>query len=219
MFALVGFEQAVQLGGESRNPQRDMPRAVIFSMLIGATIYLFLQVVFIGALPALALAHGWNHISFAGIFGPFAGLAKGLGLAWLAYILYADAIIAPVGSGLIYTTTTSRLTFGMTKNGHVPAVFERTTRSDVPVFGLIFAFLMGLFLFLPFPGWQNWSASSPRPPCSCMPARRWPSAPSVTRSPTPPAPTGCPGRRCWPRRPSSRPVSSSTGADGRWCGS
>jgi amino acid transporter len=156
VFALVGFEQAVQLGGESRNPQRDMPRAVIFSMLIGATIYLLLQVVFIGALPAHALDHGWNHISFTGIFGPFAGLAKGLGLAWLAYILYADAIIAPSGSGLIYTTTTSRITFGMSKNGHVPSIFEKTTKkSNVPVFGLVFAFLMGLLLFLPFPGWQK----------------------------------------------------------------
>ncbi len=156
VFALVGFEQAVQLGGESRNPQRDMPRAVIFSMLIGATIYLLLQVVFIGALPAHALDHGWNHISFTGIFGPFAGLAKGLGLAWLAYILYADAIIAPSGSGLIYTTTTSRITFGMSKNGHIPSIFEKTTKkSNVPVFGLIFAFLMGLLLFLPFPGWQK----------------------------------------------------------------
>jgi amino acid transporter len=155
VFALVGFEQAVQLGGESRNPQRDMPRAVIFSMLLGATIYILLQVVFIGALPHGALAHGWDHVSFTGIFGPFAGLAKILGLGWLAYILYADAIIAPVGSGLIYTTTTSRITFGMSKNGHVPAVFEKTTRkSNVPVFGLIFAFLMGLILFLPFPGWQ-----------------------------------------------------------------
>jgi amino acid transporter len=74
VFALVGFEQAVQLGGESKNPQRDMPRAVIFSMLLGATIYILLQVVFIGA-----LAHGWASISFAGIFGPFAGLAEGLG--------------------------------------------------------------------------------------------------------------------------------------------
>ena len=156
VFALVGFEQAVQLGGESKNPQRDMPRAVIFSMLIGATIYLLLQVVFIGALPHQALAHGWSNISFAGIFGPFAGLAKGLGLAWLAYILYADAIIAPSGSGLIYTTTTSRITFGMSKNGHVPSIFERTTKkSNVPVFGLIFTFLMGLLLFLPFPGWQK----------------------------------------------------------------
>ncbi len=156
VFALVGFEQAVQLGGESRNPQRDMPRAVIFSMLIGATIYILLQVVFIGALPEHALAHGWDNLSFAGIFGPFAGLAKGLGLGWLAYILYADAIIAPTGSGLIYTTTTSRITFGMSKNGHVPSLFERTTKkSNVPVFGLIFAFLMGLLLFLPFPGWQK----------------------------------------------------------------
>jgi amino acid transporter len=156
VFALVGFEQAVQLGGESKNPQRDMPRAVIFSMLIGATIYLLLQVVFIGALPHGALAHGWADITFSGIFGPFAGLAKGLGLAWLAYILYADAIIAPSGSGLIYTTTTSRITFGMSKNGHVPAIFEKTTKkSNVPVFGLIFAFLMGLLLFLPFPGWQK----------------------------------------------------------------
>jgi amino acid transporter len=156
VFALVGFEQAVQLGGESKNPQRDMPRAVIFSMLIGATVYILLQVVFIGALPQHALAHGWANVSFEGIFGPFAGLAKGLGLAWLAYILYADAIIAPTGSGLIYTTTTSRITFGMAKNGHVPSIFEKTTeKSNVPVFGLIFTFLMGLLLFLPFPGWQK----------------------------------------------------------------
>ena len=126
VFSLVGFEQAVQLGGESRNPQRDIPRAVIGSMVIGATIYLLLQIVFIGALPHSALAHGWHDLSFQGIFGPFAGLAKGLGLAWLAYILYADAIIAPIGTGLVYTTTTSRLTYGMSKNGQVPAVFEKT---------------------------------------------------------------------------------------------
>ena len=156
VFSLVGFEQAVQLGGESRNPQRDIPRAVIGSMAIGATIYLLLQVVFIGALPHSALAHGWHEVSFTGIFGPFAGLAKGLGLAWLAYILYADAIIAPIGTGLVYTTTTSRLTYGMSKNGQVPAIFERTTeRTQVPIYGLIFAFVMGLVLFLPFPGWQS----------------------------------------------------------------
>ncbi len=156
VFSLVGFEQAVQLGGESRNPQRDIPRAVIGSMLIGATIYLLLQVVFIGALPHSALRHGWENVSFSGIFGPFAGLAKGLGLGWLAYILYADAIIAPAGSGLVYTTTTSRLTYGMAKNGHVPAFFEyRTKKTQVPVYGLVFAFLVGLLLFLPFPGWQS----------------------------------------------------------------
>jgi amino acid transporter len=155
IFSLLGFEQAVQLGGESRNPQRDLPRAVIGSILIGATIYILLQVVFIGALPASALRHGWADLNFTGIFGPFAGIAKGLGLGWLAYILYADAIIAPVGTGLVYTTTSSRLTFGLSKNGNVPVIFEKTNRTGVPWFGLVFAFLMGLILFLPFRGWQT----------------------------------------------------------------
>ena len=40
VFALQGFEQAVQMGGEARNPQRDMPRAVIGAVLIGTLIYL-----------------------------------------------------------------------------------------------------------------------------------------------------------------------------------
>jgi amino acid transporter len=156
IFSLLGFEQAVQLGGESRNPQRDLPRAVIGSILIGATIYFLLQVVFIGALPASALSHGWHDVTFSGIYGPFAGLAKGLGLAWLAYILYADAIIAPVGTGLVYTTTSSRLTFGLSRNGAIPVAFEKTTKkTQVPWVGLFFAFVMGLILFLPFPGWQS----------------------------------------------------------------
>jgi amino acid transporter len=156
IFSLLGFEQAVQLGGESRNPQRDLPRAVIGSILIGATIYFLLQVVFIGALPVSALRHGWHDVSFTGIYGPFAGLAKGLGLGWLAYILYADAIIAPVGTGLVYTTTSSRLTFGLSKNGAIPSAFEKTTeKTQVPWVGLLFAFVMGLILFLPFPGWQS----------------------------------------------------------------
>ena len=112
--------------------------------------------VFIGALPVGALRHGWDHVSFTGIYGPFAGLAKGLGLAWLAYILYADAIVAPVGTGLVYTTTSSRLTFGLSKNGAIPSAFEKTTKkTQVPWVGLFFSFAMGLILFLPFPGWQS----------------------------------------------------------------
>ena len=221
VFALVGFEQAVQLGGESKNPQRDMPRAVIFSMLIGATVYILSQVVFIGALPQHALAHGWANVSFEGIFGPFAGLAKGLGLAWLAYILYADAIVAPTGSGLIYTTTTtSRITFGMSKNGHVPSIFEKTTKkANVPVFGLIFTFLMGLLLFLPFPGWQKLVGFIMSATVLMYAGAPWPSGRSATRSRTPNGPTGCRGPRSWPRPHSSPPASSSTGAVGRWCGS
>jgi amino acid transporter len=57
VFALLGFEQAIQLGGESANPQRDLPRAVIGSILIGAVLYILLQLVFIAGLSPATIAH------------------------------------------------------------------------------------------------------------------------------------------------------------------
>ena len=155
MFALNGFEQADQLAGEAKNPQRDIPRAIIGAVLIGAAIYLLLQIVFILALPKTTLAHGWAALSFTGDAGPFAGLATLLGLGWLATILYIDAIISPSGSGLIYTTTTSRISFGLSRNGYVPAIFEKTDQRGVPWFSLIFTFIAGLIFFLPFPSWHQ----------------------------------------------------------------
>ncbi|WP_042406582.1 APC family permease [Streptacidiphilus carbonis] len=155
IFALLGFEQADQLAGESRNPARDIPRAVIGSILIGAFIYIALQVVFIAALPHSAFAHGWANLTFTAKAGPFAGLATTVGLGWLATLLYIDAVISPAGTGLIYTTATSRVSFGLSRNGYVPSVFERTTKRGVPWFGLLFAFVMGLVVFLPFPTWQK----------------------------------------------------------------
>ena len=49
LFSYQGFEQAVQLGGEA-NPKRDLPRAVIASMIIGTIIYIGLQICFIAAI-------------------------------------------------------------------------------------------------------------------------------------------------------------------------
>ncbi|MEZ0093168.1 APC family permease [Streptacidiphilus sp. EB129] len=155
IFALLGFEQADQLAGESRNPRRDIPLAVIGSILIGSFIYIALQVAFIGALPHSAFAHGWANLTFTAKAGPFAGLATTIGLGWLATLLYIDAVISPAGTGLIYTTATSRVSYGLSRNGYVPEVFERTTKRGVPWFGLLFAFVMGLVVFLPFPTWQK----------------------------------------------------------------
>ena len=51
VFALLGFEQAVELGGETKHPQRSVPWAVIGSVVIAGAIYLIVQVAFIGAIP------------------------------------------------------------------------------------------------------------------------------------------------------------------------
>lgn len=157
VFALLGFEQAVQLGAESANPQRDIPRAVIGAMIIGIVVYLLLQFVFIGALTSSDIAHGWPAITFpSSITGPYAGLATGAGLGWLATILYIDAIISPGGTGLIYVTATSRVSYGASRNGYIPTFFEHLTQgSGVPWGSILVAFVAGVFFFLPFPSWQS----------------------------------------------------------------
>src|SRR5580700_6844356 len=165
VFALLGFEQAVQLGGEAANPQRDLPRAVILSILIGAGIYILLQVAFIGALsPTFLHVHGpWTNLGSSNSnpsvvqlnAGPFYTVSKIAGLSWLAFLLRLDAVISPAGTGLIYTTSSARLSFALSRNGFVPTAFERTdSRTRVPVFGVIFAALIGLLFLLPFPSWS-----------------------------------------------------------------
>jgi amino acid transporter len=155
IFALLGFEQADQLAGESANPKRDIPRAVIMATLIGAVIYITLQIVFLAALPHDQITGTWAHAAYTQMSGPFAQLATLISVGWLATILYIDAVISPGGTGLIYTTSTSRVSYGLSRNGYVPSAFETTNERGVPWFGLIVAFVVGCICFLPFPSWKS----------------------------------------------------------------
>jgi amino acid transporter len=157
VFAYLGFEQADQLAGEIKDPQRNLPRAIIYAVLIATVIYILLQVVFIGALRPTDLTHG-----FAGLAnstglnsGPLAFLAGGVGLAWLATLLRVDAVISPAGTGLIYQTSTSRIGYGLARNRYYPQIFARTDKNGVPWFSLIAAFVLGLVFLLPFPSWKS----------------------------------------------------------------
>ncbi len=156
IFAYLGFEQADQLAGEIKDPQRNLPRAIILAVLIGVTIYVMLQVAFIGALPASQLTHGFAGISDKNILaGPFAGLAGLVGLGWLATLLRIDAFVSPSGTGLIYQTSTSRVGYGLARNRYFPQVFQKTNSRGVPWVALIVAFLAGLLFLLPFPSWHS----------------------------------------------------------------
>jgi amino acid transporter len=155
IFALLGFEQADQLAGESANPKRDIPRAVIGAITLGAIIYILLQVVFLAALPAAQVKGTWATAGFTTFSGPFANLATIVGLGWLATILYIDAVISPGGTGLIYTTATSRVSYGLSRNGYIPKVYESVDRRGIPWFGLVTAFVIGCVCFLPFPSWKS----------------------------------------------------------------
>ncbi len=156
IFSYLGFEQADQLAGEIKNPQRNLPRAIIIAVLIGVAIYVMLQVVFIGALPPSQLTHGFANISNPDILsGPFAGVAGLVGLAWLAFVLRLDAIISPSGTGLIYNTSSSRVGYGLARNRYFPQIFGKVDQNGVPWVSLLLAFVAGLFFLLPFPSWHS----------------------------------------------------------------
>jgi amino acid transporter len=155
VFALQGFEQAAQIAGEARDPQRNVPRAVIGSVVIGTLLYLALEIAFIGALNPGDLAQGWANPVGKGDVGPYATLATGLGLGWLAVILYIDAFISPAGTGLIYVGTSARLSYALGHSGYVPKSVSRISNRGVPYTSIILAFVVGLICFLPFPSWQS----------------------------------------------------------------
>jgi amino acid transporter len=157
VFAYLGFEQADQLAGEIKRPQRNLPLAIIGAILIGAAIYILLQVVFIGATPAHVLPHNGflgipstNSIAIA----PFAAVASLAGFGWLSGILRVDAFISPAGTGAIYMTSSSRISYGLARNRYFPGMFGTVDRRGIPWFGMIVAFIAGLLFTFPFPSWH-----------------------------------------------------------------
>ncbi|WP_051940874.1 APC family permease [Phaeacidiphilus oryzae] len=157
-FSFLGFRQGIELAGETDNPKRNIPIAIIGSVLLCGLIYVLLEVAFIGAVPKgdLAHSHGWINLNYANDFGPLAAIASVIGLGWLAVTLYVDAVISPADTGLVYTTVTARCSYAMGRNGNAPRSLSRTTeKNGAPVVSLLVAFVVGLIVFLPFPSWQQ----------------------------------------------------------------
>src|ERR687885_283369 len=78
-----------------------------------------------------------------------------LGLTHFHSSNFIAAVISPGGTGLIYTTASSRVSYGLSRNGYVPSVYERTNLQGIPWVGLITAFVVGCICFLPFPSWRS----------------------------------------------------------------
>jgi amino acid transporter len=155
VFALQGFEQAIQLAGEAKRPQQDISRAVITATAIGTVVYILLEIAFIGALDPGHLAHGWANPIGEGDFGPYATLATGAGAAWLAWMLYADAVVSPAGTGLVYTATSSRLSYALGREKALPKQVAKVSMKGVPIVSILIAFVVGELCFLPFPSWSK----------------------------------------------------------------
>ncbi|MUN29681.1 APC family permease [Sulfuracidifex metallicus] len=160
IFSYLGFRQAVEYSGEARNPQKDVGRAVILSLILGITIYTMLQVSFIGALDwgkAGITPGDWGALlssNFASspFYSEFTSTGIALFGAW-GTILLIDAIISPTGTGLVYTGTSTRTIYGLAMDSYFPNIFAKVGRTGIPFFALLASLIVGSIFLAPFPSW------------------------------------------------------------------
>ena len=157
VFALQGFEQAVQLAGEARNPKKDLSRAIIVAMTIGALLYTLLQVVFIGGVSPKDVAKDWSSPlgTNPSDYGAWYTLALAVGATWLAVVLIIDAVISPAGTGVVYLGTSARLTYALGEESELPGVLSKTSKTGVPYVSILLAAVVGELCFGPFPSWNR----------------------------------------------------------------
>jgi amino acid transporter len=157
VFALQGFEQCVQLAGEAKNPKRDLSRAIITAMAIGATLYTLLQFAFIAGLEPANVAHNWKSPlgGDPSDYGAWYTLALAVGAGWLATILIIDSVISPAGTGIVYVGTTARLSYALGEEEELPSFLTRVDKRGTPVYSILLAAVVGEACFGPFPSWNK----------------------------------------------------------------
>ena len=154
-FAFTGFQNGLMLAGEVKNPQRNIPIAILGAVLVEFILYFMLQFSFIAAMPQKYFSNGWHALSYPGDSGPLVGLTLLLGLGVAASLLMFDAAFSPFGTTFVYTAATSRILYGMALNSHLPKLFLKVNRHNIPYVTLYANFLVGALAFLPFPSWQK----------------------------------------------------------------
>jgi basic amino acid/polyamine antiporter, APA family len=121
-FAYIGFD-AVSTGSEEcKQPQRDLPIAIVSSLVIATIIYILVAVAAVGALPADQLAGQDAPLAVA--------LSEGAGIAWGADIVSFGALVAITSVVLTILYGQTRVAFSMCRDGLLPerlaTVWERT---------------------------------------------------------------------------------------------
>lgn len=117
IYAFSGFEMAAIPAGEVRDPQRDLPLALITAIGVVAFLYISIQVICIGALPALAA----SEKPLADASSIFLGRAG-------AAIISAGVVVSIIGNLNVIILAGSRLPFAMSERGELPRIVSATHR-------------------------------------------------------------------------------------------
>lgn len=160
VYAFVGFESALIPAGEAKNPQRDLPRALISALLLVTLLYMAVQAACLVLLPDLA--HSKTPLldataQLATHLTPHVSTESAAAMVSIATSLLMLGIIASVAANLLGAMfSTPRLSHALAEQGQLPAWFAAvhprflTPAHAIWFFGLLALLLasLGSFLYL-----------------------------------------------------------------------
>jgi APA family basic amino acid/polyamine antiporter len=109
-FAYIGFDAVSTAAEEARDPKRDMPIAIIASLVVCTLIYILVAIVLTGMLP-------WTQLGTA---EPLATAFSGLGMGWATIIIALGAVFATTSVLLVFQLGQPRIFFSMARDGLLP---------------------------------------------------------------------------------------------------
>lgn len=115
IYAFVGFEVAAVLGGETKDPQRTMPFALLVAVLVVAVLYILIQIVSIGTLPNLAASERPLADAAAGFMGSFG-----------AAFITIGALVSILGNLNVGLLGGTRLLFAISDQDDLPKTLAYT---------------------------------------------------------------------------------------------
>jgi APA family basic amino acid/polyamine antiporter len=117
-FAYIGFDAVSVLAEESKNPQRDLPRGMVLSLVICTVIYILLTLVLTGAV---------HYKKFDGVGDPLAFIfePQNLNIGWMQFLVAICAVVAMTSVLLVFQMGQPRIWMSMSRDGLLPPVFQK----------------------------------------------------------------------------------------------
>ena len=141
-FAFIGFEDMVNIAEEVKHPQRTIPRGIVFAFIVSAVLYVLVALVAISTIPPEALAA--SEAPLADVYRIATGRP--------AVIISLIGLVAVINGALIQIIMASRIFYGMSRNGWLPAFLgEVNPRTHTPVRATLIAGVLVLILALSLP--------------------------------------------------------------------
>ena len=136
-FAYIGFDAVSTLAEESKNPQRDLPRGMIYSLVICTVVYIILALVITGMVSYTLL----------GVSDPLAEIFALKGVKWMLFIVSIAAVVAMTSVLLVFQMGQPRIWMTMSRDGLMPKKFaEIHPKYKTPSFATI---VTGLVVGIP----------------------------------------------------------------------